>query len=179
MKTWNLFAVIWAVVLLGAWLIREDYRAKQGEVVEIAITGYDPRDLLAGHYVTYRLDLGEAASCTSRNVTQGAYCLCLKISGEGSAKADYGAPCRSAKMEGCNIKLKGRCLYGFPFESGIERYYIPEEYAPFLTTIPADSRVLARIDSNGRASLQKLKVGGKDLTEYVAEQKAAMHSPNQ
>lgn len=174
MKTWRYFVIVWPILLLAGWLIAEDFRARQGELVEIAIAGYDPRDLLAGHYVTYRLDLGEAGSCSAADVIHGAYCFCLKVADDRLAKADFGAPCREERTKSCQLKIKGRCPpYVGVFESGIERYYIPEEYAPFLQTIPAESRIVARIDGNGRASLQGFKVGGKDLGEYVAEQRAA------
>jgi hypothetical protein len=54
-----------AVAAWAAWLTAE--RAEQ-PALRVAITGYDPRDLLRGHYLEFRLDLPDA---------DGLACACL------------------------------------------------------------------------------------------------------
>lgn len=172
MRSWILFSTVWAIVLLGAWCVWEDRLSKQGEEVEIAIRGYDPRDLLAGHFVTYQLDFGETSVCQVDQYNPSPRCVCLQVAPETKiAQAEYSDFCSNSRFESCKLWIKGQCDYSGRFEAGIERYYIPEEYAPFLATVPANSSVAVRINARGRASLQSLKVAGKDLAEFVAEQK--------
>ena len=51
------------VVLLLAWVAFLWWQVAAGALVKIKIKGYDPRDLLAGHYILYELDW-EAADCS-------------------------------------------------------------------------------------------------------------------
>ncbi len=48
-----LFAPV--VALLG-WLCWLTYQAHTGTEVKVRIQGYDPRDLLSGHYIQYEID---------------------------------------------------------------------------------------------------------------------------
>src|SRR5262245_22959816 len=41
------------------------------------ITGYDPRDLLRGHYLQFRLQLDQATTREDCNSAAGSCCLCL------------------------------------------------------------------------------------------------------
>src|SRR5690606_16954027 len=48
-----LFAIAFPLAVMGAWLARLDWLERSGTPVQLAVTGFDPRDLLAGHYLTY------------------------------------------------------------------------------------------------------------------------------
>ena len=80
-------AIFFPVLVMLGWAVSQEWRLRAGEPVNIAITGFDPRDLLAGHYLTYQLDLG-------RDVCHGRWgkitCVCL----EGDpAKAGFAGDC--------------------------------------------------------------------------------------
>ena len=53
---------IWAVALalpwvcLVTWTLCLTYQRAHGTEVKVSITGYDPRDLLSGHYIQYQID---------------------------------------------------------------------------------------------------------------------------
>lgn len=44
------------VLILLLWVATIEIQIHQGQEVVVRIKGYDPRDLLAGHYILYQLD---------------------------------------------------------------------------------------------------------------------------
>lgn len=69
----------------------------------------------------------------------------------------------------CATFISGRCEYA-RFVAGIERFYIPEAYAPKLTQVPAHSTVKVRVVGDGSALVNEFLVEGVPLSEYVAKQ---------
>lgn len=63
------------VALAGVWA-GTHVRAQQGQDWLVPVTGYDPRDLLRGHYVQYRYDWPARSVEASRNMGY-ATSLCL------------------------------------------------------------------------------------------------------
>lgn len=61
-KHFLITALTFPVVLMGAVMGYHGYMSSFGEV-EIAATGYDPRDILAGHYLNLQLDWNKT-DCT-------------------------------------------------------------------------------------------------------------------
>ena len=57
MKT-KIWAVCFAVpfVCLLLWTLYLGWQRQSGSEITVAITGYDPRDLLSGHYIQYEID---------------------------------------------------------------------------------------------------------------------------
>ena len=43
-------------IALLAWVVCLYYYQVSGQEVKVAVTGYDPRDLLSGHYIQYTID---------------------------------------------------------------------------------------------------------------------------
>jgi hypothetical protein len=58
MKTRLLQVLILALPLAGLGLVWAEthHRTQQGVIWEVPVAGYDPRDLLRGHYITYRYE---------------------------------------------------------------------------------------------------------------------------
>jgi uncharacterized membrane-anchored protein len=177
MKKFTLIAVLWLLAGMLGWIGFEYRASKQGRLVQFAIEGYDPRDLLSGHYVIYRVNYGQQELCKQGNTNyfaaQGlSRCMCLQINnGTGLARFKSERQCDDNSAPNCDLWIRGSCTYSGEFEAGIERYYIPEEYAPFLATIPENSRILVRVNSYGSARVQDLTVNGRGLAEFVSEQR--------
>lgn len=180
MKKLALIAVLWLIAGMMGWILLEHRSSKEGTLVQLAIEGYDPRDLLSGHYVTYRVNYGTQDPCSQNNSTNLNYaqqnlsrCLCLHINNTtGLAEFASERLCDASNVIDCDLWIRGSCNYSARFEAGIERYYIPEEYAPFLATIPENSRILVRVNSSGNARVQDLTVNGLGLAEYVSQKRA-------
>ena len=80
-KKLRLLAISIPIVAIAAWIASYAFVAHSGETVRLRIQGYDPRDLLAGHYLRYTVNFGNPVECiNNRNGnSHGSYlwCLCL------------------------------------------------------------------------------------------------------
>ena len=82
--------------------------------------GYDPRSLLSGHFLTYRvLYPSQTKEICPTDFRPSVY-VCLKTKGVSFKKVPY-----------CKPFIKGECVLG-RFKAGIERFYIPEKDAKKL-----------------------------------------------
>ena len=54
----KILAICFAIpfVCLVIWTITLTWQRNHGSEVKVAVMGYDPRDLLSGHYIQYRID---------------------------------------------------------------------------------------------------------------------------
>ena len=50
------------ILFLGIWGVILSFQINSGIEVRLPIMGYDPRDLLSGHYILYQIDW-ESADC--------------------------------------------------------------------------------------------------------------------
>ncbi len=143
-----LFPIL-ALLLLATY---KKYVLSFGEEVVLPISGYDPRDLLSGHYLIYRIDYGVYGICPAGTGQETGYvCLSPKM-------FSYAPP------EGCSKLIRGVCNYG-RFEAGIEKYFIPENNAKNLEEqirSKAASIVLS-ITPSGHAQVKDLLVGDQSI----------------
>lgn len=76
MKLWpRIIALMLPLVALAASWGFTHYKAQQGIVWRVPISGYDPRDLLRGHYVVYRYDWPGLSNSEDRSYVSE---LCIK-----------------------------------------------------------------------------------------------------
>lgn len=159
------FAVALPLVALGLGIMRSEQRLAEGRRWSFEVTGYDPRDLLRGHYIQYRLvfedaDLpvlgaGDGQSCDDEE--SDSCCLCLLADVETDRTLVERTECRLAREE-CEGALQLRYL------KELRRYYIAEDRAQELTEIFQDaslehrSRLVLAIDVHGRPQIDTLLV---------------------
>ena len=170
MKVMNrrlLAALIFPVVCLALLCVYKAVRREIGSIIEIPITGYDPRDLLSGHYLTYRLDL-EPAVCRNVSGTAAMY-VCVSRNPDGTLHSRTASG--SGDREGCDALILGECRGG-QFLAGVERFYIPEEHSKQLDRMVRDRRasLSLSVDRNGRAVVRDLLLDGKSWKKQVKEQ---------
>ena len=120
-----------------------------GKEFELNISGYDPIDLLSGHFVTYRIDYG-FNPCENTDV--GDTCICLTIGENVVSKLES---CDFAKT--CDAFLKGKCKNNF-YEAGIEKFFIPENRAKEIDNIirTGKSKIKIAVDKKGNALVKDL-----------------------
>src|SRR5262245_27558709 len=70
------FALLLPIVAVAGLVGRAELLRASGPVFHVAIAGYDPRDLLQGHYLRYRLQWPADGACDGPSC-----CLCLQTSG--------------------------------------------------------------------------------------------------
>lgn len=129
-----------------------------GEQVVLPIEGFDPRDLLSGHYLLYRVDFGVENGCREHNAEAS---VCLRpvrgIYAQGELPAD------------CELFIRGRCDDSAAFLADIERFYIPEEYAQALEDKVRDRKgeLVLSVDRQGNAAIRDLLIDGQPWKQAV------------
>lgn len=129
-----------------------------GEEVVLPIEGFDPRDLLSGHYLLYRVDYAVEKGCGTQD-EEASVCLrpMRSIYPQGSLPAD------------CELFIRGRCDNNGDFLADIERFYIPEEYAQSLEDKVRDRKgeLVLSVDRQGNVAIRNLLIDGKPWKEAV------------
>lgn len=134
----------------------------EGQSVTLAVEGYDPRDLLSGYYLRYRIKY-EADLCGKE---EGEACACLERKQTGISSA-WATPCSQAPST-CSVFIRGRCATG-QFHAGIERYYIPEDKRHSVPVIPKGATISVRVDKTGKAVTEGFSIKGQSLEDYLIE----------
>ena len=158
-------AVAIPIVALFGWFASIEIGLQIGTKVRIDIQGYDPRDLLSGHYVQFTLKTLGTSPCSERRSSVNS-CLCLAPSATDTKySAVWGGDCDN-KPSNCTLFIKGACTYG-RFESGANRYYVPEHFEKIVRTTPPNSSIDVVISSNGTAVVENFYVGEETLEQYA------------
>ncbi|MCB1172100.1 MAG: GDYXXLXY domain-containing protein [Leptospiraceae bacterium] len=122
-----LFALALPILVLGFQATRLAVVRGTALRVQLPIEGYDPRDLLAGHFITYQLKLADRSQCQDRRKSA---CLCFD---EISERPRYSRlrGCHDHDLQYCAAYIKGSCQSG-RFRAGVEKFFIPESEAAEL-----------------------------------------------
>ena len=133
--------------------LNNQYILSTGKEMIFPIAAYDPRDLLAGHYLTYTIDYGVRDVCPimdSKEFMPDAY-ICLDTH---AFSYDH--------QSNCNVYIKGKCA-GNRFTAGVESFYTSERDAAELTQLLTANKasIALSILSNGNARVKYLLIDGK------------------
>jgi hypothetical protein len=137
----------------------ERFRRRAQEFV-FEIGGYDPRDLLRGRYLQFRLrvdPLPEREPCVGNDC-----CLCLMRAAPGALSEVTRATCATARAE-CDGMVSAAVL-GKPF-----RFYVPEERGAELERGLRDAaerrtaRAIVAVDPSGAAQVVGLRIDGAPI----------------
>jgi hypothetical protein len=147
------------LVIFGGWIGVQEWGLRRGVEVKLPAEGYDPRDLISGHYVRFRLTAEHEAKETAPEGIAGTTSFCLEARGDRWHV-------RSPRLVGdsCAPFVSGTWTDG-QFKLGVERFYVDERLASQVGWIPAgsDTYLLARVDSGGGIHAVDLVVSGKSL----------------
>ncbi|AXR61257.1 GDYXXLXY domain-containing protein [Leptospira mayottensis] len=171
MKLLKLFlpvALFLPIVFFGWEIVTLEFSKSSGNELILPITGYDPRDLLAGHYLRYDILYQSDSIC--QNLNRNSYnksdsnqrhCVCYphfgKIKeGEGAFIKDCNPDILKDK-KACRLHLRGTCQYG-RFKIGNERFYVNEEKAmEYETRLRKENvHIRLKVDSEGTAITDSL-----------------------
>lgn len=162
-----LLAVVAPLLVLVAWTSYHALIAKHGVRVELPISGYDPRDLLSGHYLRYQVEYGAPICGDATQVRER--CVCLTTPDSGNSKALWHGPCD--ERPSCDAYLKGVCEHT-RFVAGVERFYFPEAQTDLLALVPPKASIQLRLDGRGGAQVEAMQVAGLPLAEWLREQRS-------
>lgn len=150
-------AVLVPILGLLALIGRAELNLRNGRSWTLPISGYDPRDLLSGHYLRYRYQLEwdrGASRCGEGDDIDPDCCLCLVPQSGSREPLVHSVRCEA--VEGCLSWLRGSDLVGE------QRYFVPAERAAELEAAlrerPAALRVA--ITDDGTLAVDTLLLDG-------------------
>jgi uncharacterized membrane-anchored protein len=181
------FLLILPLLALGAIIAKNHFDIASSQSWRVKILGYDPRDLLYGHYLNFRFDWGLPSSPASCGAGQEC-CLCLEPRDadesprasvqfcEASAKCAtrLALPTRSA----CKDRASSCRRDADAFDpEGAQRYYVPESAATQLNALLTGRRHDLSVDlhvaASGQHYLGKLYIDGVEWSDYLSEHPTA------
>lgn len=154
-------ALMFPILCLAVFVLWNVWIETQGQKLTLPIRGFDPRDLLAGHYLAYRIEYGFESLCTDpKNQHEKKTYVCF------APKKILGARPQSSV---CRKYLKGVCKNG-RFQTGLDRFYIPQKYARKVEQAVINKRgeVILSLDGIGGAAITDLLIDGLSWKKWVS-----------
>ena len=149
-----LFGLVIALdlVFFGAWIASEESARVRGVEVRLPVEGFDPRDLLSGHFVRFRL----AAEREAAEVEPSASEYCLEER-EGRHHV--------SRVRDSDCPLYLRAVQESPVRFGVDRFYIDERQAEAAAVVRAgpDTYLRARVTRDGRVHPVDLVIEGRSF----------------
>jgi uncharacterized membrane-anchored protein len=149
------------LLFFGGWVAREE-SLRRGGRIHLPIEGYDPRDLLSGHYVRFQLVAVREAETLLRpggaNVPQ-TFCIDPK---DGLYHVKR---VRTGSASSCSPFLRATLNERAQWDFGVDRFYVDERLANEARWIQAnpDTYLIATVDGSGAVHPVDLVVNGKTL----------------
>lgn len=175
---WRLYAAMVALVLPllvpAALGVKAHLDIKNADIYRVPIAGYDPRDMLRGHYLIFRFEWPWA----DNNIPDENACAdnpqncCVCLSGDASAPAAHLQVCPPSPDSTCPAPIRGRLRGEGDFDIGINRYYIPETRARELEKLLRDGQMDFKLGLATRpgtkAIIEKLYISDETLDDFLA-----------
>jgi uncharacterized membrane-anchored protein len=180
--------VLAMVLLIGVNV----YNQSTGTYWRVPVTGYDPRDLLRGHYITFRYDW----DIDNSHKVRGESALCLSAASEGETfnpKAVLHS--RPKAMESCSSYIIGE-VTGSRFRIGagakrngdLTRFYIPEQHARMLDRMirgwgadadKYDFSIALRVNGMGNAFIDDMFIDDVPIKDWLMEYEQKQKQENE
>lgn len=166
-RLWTALALACPILALGGLALHSQLRLNHGMEVRLPVSGFDPRDLLSGHYLTWRVEYGLADLCQNvpprrAGADHPPMFVCVK-------PRRFAVDQRPDRAD-CTLYLAGVCEWN-RFAAGVERFYIPEQEARALeqAVMQKKGEVLLVVGADGQAVVKELFLEGKTWRQYLAE----------
>lgn len=149
------------LVVIALGIAKSEHHLATSKLWQFDVAGYDPRDLLRGRYIQFRLDLHEGPPREACNDDDSERCcLCLTETGVDQPPRVERATCALALAQ-CDGALQTRTL------RDLNRYYIPEEDAwkleqQFIEAAAKNqTRLRVAINDEGKPQIDALLINGE------------------
>lgn len=172
-KFFAALALILTVALPTLLLAKAVYDRQQGKIWLIDIAGYDPRDLLRGHYLNFTYDWNYADDETLSSYTTQCLCLTETAPGQNSNPVAKIMDCQAPEIKQCGSKLISRGHRSTI--AGAQVYFIPEEEGPRLEhLLRGDAHgfqmEIAVPRSGGPAIIRDLYINQQKLGDFLIKE---------
>lgn len=152
-------ALLLPVLGITVGIVRGELHGRNAQRFVFDISGYDPRDLLRGHYLAYRVELHDEDTRARCSNDDPGCCLCLTARPEGAASRVERMACELARQT---------CAGFLPVEKldRLQRFYIPEARANELTlklqqaAARKAAQIVVAVDAQGVPRVERLLVDG-------------------
>jgi uncharacterized membrane-anchored protein len=155
MKRNMLIAAFAPVIVMAGWIVYLSTITATAPEIELPIIGFDPRDLLSGHYLRYQVKYDVEIECKASE-----WCVCFDAQNHVQAQDTCDA------MTSCDRKLRGSCSNN-RFVAGIERYYFSEKFSKELAVVPEGATITVALSSSGKGIVKALLVGGVPVNKWL------------
>jgi uncharacterized membrane-anchored protein len=162
-KTLHKAALIIPILILLGILFKESGRTAIGtKAFNVPIEGFDPRDLLAGHFMTYSIRATRFEQVLNDAAAEGENKLCACF------KDDEVVIYNCAKLA-CTHYVYIKTSNGLNFTTEtLERYYFPEELKSVLATVPTNSTLRVLV-GQGTARATQISVNDEGIDKTIEE----------
>jgi uncharacterized membrane-anchored protein len=160
-----LAALTLPILALASLTAYHQYMYRTGEDVILPISGYDPRDLLSGYYLEYKIDYGIKGVCKAspESITPALICLKPKF-------FQYG----NQPSQECSLFIRGMCTDD-TFSGGIEQFFMSEENSKavekLLTSGKVKTEVVLSVTKTGYALVKDILIDGQSASHAVEKVK--------
>lgn len=151
-----IIAIAFPIIVLFGFMLYKQSIIKNGQQVDLEITGFDPRDLLSGHYLIYKIDYKAENTCQPHH---NAICL--------TPKREF-----IKNKKKCDLYISGTCS-NKKFKTGLERFYIPEKHAQDLDKlirVKGTGKLRISVTNTGKAVIKDLLINKKPLKKWIKSQ---------
>ncbi len=160
----KIIALLIPILIILGGIGKSEYQLATGEMWRFKISGYDPRDLLRGHYVTYQVEFDWQKDKGVCSDTKDC-CLCL------SRKKDSLGSTKVSKMS-CSMAID-RCdgLMREEYIKELRKYFIPEDQGKALEKVirEKEAEILVAISDKGYPAVRDLLVNGETWSKVMKD----------
>ncbi len=156
-------ALILPLIVIAIGIGRAEHHLATSRVWTFDINGYDPRDLLRGHYIQFVVELNEGPPIEAcDDDTSARCCFCLTTTAPDQPPQVAAASCQYAQAQ-CDGALQMRHL------KQLSRYYIPEAEAWKLEQQVQEAarqntaQLRVAINDDGEPQIKALLVNGQEI----------------
>jgi uncharacterized membrane-anchored protein len=173
-KNLAVLALVLMVLSPSLLMVKAMYDRANGTIWQVNITGFDPRDLLRGHYLNFRYDWSMLDAAPADHCTAGQpCCLCLTRMSDNNYSdplARYMACEPKDAVRASTPSCDSRIIGGNPH--GAQIYYVPEKHALRLERLLRGGNHDFKMEiavprSGGPAIIRDLYIDQKPLAEFL------------
>lgn len=170
-RRWGaLLSVLIALAVPLLLVAKAQHESSAYPIAKIKIAGYDPRDLLYGHYLLFQYDWNWAPGQPVENACYGGEC-CLCLGADDVDPQVSVMTCAQAKDQQCTRQVRGRYYGGDAFDTGQNRYLVSDtralELEYLLRETPDRFRMGITLPPNGKVRIEGLYVDDTPLEDYL------------
>jgi len=161
-RSFTAVAVALPIVAIVFGIVRSELVLSRAQDFRFEIQGYDPRDLLRGRYLQFRLRIEASSDVETCDEATQECCFCLSSPSAGPTPDVSRTPCEVARAQ-CDGALQVR------YASEPQRFYVPEARATDLEQRLIDAQtkrtafVVLAVEKDGSAQIRELIVDGEPI----------------